>query len=91
MKNILLIGGSYGIGLALANELQNNNNVFVASRTNEELSNLNVTHIPFDASIDTLDTSNLPEIIDGLVYLPGSINLRIYLPKVYPLTMEQLR
>jgi len=76
MKNILLIGGSYGIGLALANELQNNNNVFVASRTNEELSNLNVTHIPFDASIDTLDTSNLPEIIDGLVYLPGSINLR---------------
>lgn len=76
MKNILLIGGSYGIGLALAKELQNNNNVFVASRTNEELANLNVTHIPFDVTSDTLDTSKLPEIIDGLVYLPGSINLR---------------
>jgi 3-oxoacyl-[acyl-carrier protein] reductase len=76
MKNILLIGGSYGIGLAIAKQLQDNNNVFVASRTNEELANLNVTHIPFDASTDTLDTSKLPEVIDGLVYLPGSINLR---------------
>ena len=35
MKNILLIGGSYGIGLAIAQELQNDNNIFVASRTNE--------------------------------------------------------
>lgn len=76
MKNILLIGGSYGIGFALAKTLQNTNNVYIACRSNEGLSGLNVTHIPFDASTDTLDTSNLPEVIDGLVYLPGSINLR---------------
>ena len=76
MKNILLIGGSYGIGLAIAQELQNENNIFVASRTNENLVGLNVTHIPFDASIDALDTSKLPAVIDGLVYCPGSINLR---------------
>ncbi|WP_438967192.1 SDR family NAD(P)-dependent oxidoreductase [Flavobacterium sp.] len=76
MKNILLIGGSYGIGLALAKELQNNNNVFIASRTSEGLENLNVTHLTFDAYTNTLDTSELPEVIDGLVYLPGSINLR---------------
>lgn len=76
MKNILLIGGSYGIGLAIAQELQNDNNIFVASRTNENLAGLNVTHIPFDASIDTLDTSKLPAVIDGLVYCPGSISLR---------------
>ena len=76
MKNILLIGGSHGIGLALAKELENGNSVFVACRTNENLSGLNVTHIPFDATADTLDTSNLPTVIDGLVYCPGSINLR---------------
>lgn len=76
MKNILLIGGSYGIGLAIAAELQAGNNVFVASRSHENLSGLNVTHIPFDALSETLDTSNLPEVIDGLVYCPGSINLR---------------
>ena len=76
MKNILLIGGSYGIGLAIVKELHNENNIFVASRTNENFSGLNVTHIPFDAATDTLDTSRLPAVIDGLVYCPGSINLR---------------
>ncbi len=76
MKNILLIGGSYGIGLAIAKELQYENKIFVASRTNEEISEMHVTHIPFDATTDTLDTSKLPDIIDGLVYCPGSINLR---------------
>lgn len=78
MKNILLIGGSYGIGLELAKELQSENYVFVASRTNENLDNLNLTHIPFDVTTDMLDTSKLPSVIDGLVYCPGSINLRSF-------------
>jgi NAD(P)-dependent dehydrogenase (short-subunit alcohol dehydrogenase family) len=76
MKNILLIGGSYGIGLAIAKELQHDNNIFIASRSNESLAGLQVTHIPFDTLTDTLDTSKLPAVIDGLVYCPGSINLR---------------
>ena len=76
MKNILLIGGSYGIGLAIAQQLQSENNIYIACRTNEALIGTNITHIPFDASTDTLDTSLLPAIIDGLVYCPGSINLR---------------
>lgn len=76
MKNILLIGGSYGIGLAIAKELQYENKVYVASRTNENIIDMHVTHIPFDAATDTLDVNLLPESIDGLVYCPGSINLR---------------
>jgi NAD(P)-dependent dehydrogenase (short-subunit alcohol dehydrogenase family) len=76
MKNILLIGGSYGIGLAIAKELQYENKVFIASRTYENIADMNVTHIQFDATTDTLDMSKLPEAIDGLVYCPGSINLR---------------
>jgi NAD(P)-dependent dehydrogenase (short-subunit alcohol dehydrogenase family) len=76
MKNILLIGGSYGIGYELAKELQKDNTVFVASRTNENLDELNVTHLSFDSLTDTLDISKLPDTIDGLVYCPGSINLR---------------
>jgi NAD(P)-dependent dehydrogenase (short-subunit alcohol dehydrogenase family) len=76
MKNILLIGGSYGIGLAIAKELQYENKVYIASRTNEAINDMNVTHIPFDAATDTLNTSLLPEVIDGFVYCPGSINLR---------------
>ena len=76
MKNILLIGGSYGIGLAIAKELQFENNIYIASRSNENLVDVKATYIPFDATTDTIDTSLLPTIIDGLVYCPGSINLR---------------
>lgn len=76
MKNILIIGGSYGIGFELAKTLQNENNVFVASRTHENLNGLNITHIPFDALTDTIDRAQLPNVIDGLIYCPGTINLR---------------
>lgn len=76
MKNILLIGGSYGIGLAIAKELQFENNIYIASRSSENLVGVKATHIAFDATSDTIDTSQLPTVIDGLVYCPGSINLR---------------
>ena len=76
MKNIVLIGGSYGIGLAIAKELQATNNVFVASRTSEGLTDLEVTHLPFDATTQILEVTKLPAVIDGLIYCPGSINLR---------------
>jgi NAD(P)-dependent dehydrogenase (short-subunit alcohol dehydrogenase family) len=76
MKNILLIGGSKGIGRALAQQLQFETNLYVASRSAEDLGDLKLTHIPFDATQDTLDTSALPAELHGLVYLPGSINLR---------------
>jgi 3-oxoacyl-[acyl-carrier protein] reductase len=76
MKNILLIGGSYGIGLAIVKELQDENKVFIACRSYDNIPHKNVTHIPFDAITDSLDTTKLPEVIDGFVYCPGSINLR---------------
>ncbi len=76
MKNILLIGGSHGIGFAMAKELSKEHTVFIASRTSEELASLNVTHIPFDVLTDDLDTNLLPEQLDGFVYCPGSINLK---------------
>ncbi len=75
-KNILLIGGSHGIGFEIALKLYNDHNIFIASRTSENLGNLEVTHIPYDASKDEIDASVLPEKIDGFVYCPGSINLK---------------
>ena len=76
MKNILLIGGSQGIGFEIAKNLCQTNNVIVASRNIGNLEGLNVQHIPFDASTETLDLNALPETIDGFVYCPGSINLK---------------
>jgi len=74
--NILLIGGSHGIGLSMAEHLSKENNVYVASRTHEELGSLNVTHIPFDATNDELDLDKLPADLHGFAYCPGSINLK---------------
>lgn len=75
-KNILLIGGSHGIGFEMAKALHNDHTVYIASRTNNELYNLDVNYISFDATTDTLDESQLPDEIHGFAYCPGSINLK---------------
>ena len=75
-KNILLIGGSYGIGHALASKLQDSHNLFIASRSNDGLAGMNATHLPFDAASESLDLSMLPQELHGFVYCPGSINLK---------------
>ena len=75
-KNILIIGGSSGIGRALVDLLAPEHNIYVASRSNESLANAEVSHISYDVMNDALDVSDLPEQLDGFVYCPGSINLR---------------
>tara|TARA_R110002051_G_scaffold165130_2_gene235896 strand:- start:11674 stop:12363 length:690 start_codon:yes stop_codon:yes gene_type:complete len=76
MKNILLIGGSHGIGLYIAKELKETHHLYVASRSVIDLQHSNITHIPFDVTTDELNVSSLPEKLDGFVYCPGSINLK---------------
>jgi len=75
-KNIVLIGGSHGIGLESAKILAPHNNVIIASRTSDNLDRMNVKHIKFDVTNDKIEELDLPETIDGLVYFPGSINLK---------------
>lgn len=75
-KNILIIGGSSGIGLALAEHLAPQNKVFIASRSGNAVQHLDIQHINFDATQDDLDTNQLPDELHGFIYCPGSINLR---------------
>lgn len=79
MKNFLIIGASSGIGLALAQSLhQEGNQIIAVSRTqNEILSNLNIKQILMDTSkpLENL-TENLPDVLHGVVYCPGTINLK---------------
>ncbi|MBG26307.1 MULTISPECIES: SDR family NAD(P)-dependent oxidoreductase [Croceibacter] len=75
-KNIVLIGGSKGIGLSKTELLQDDHNLFVASRTTGELDTSLVTHLEFDVQKDDITSLNLPDQIDGLVFCPGSINLK---------------
>lgn len=69
MKNFLIIGASSGIGKALAESLRSkSHHVITASRHDAD--------IIFDATTDTFDINQLPSQLDGLVYCPGSINLK---------------
>jgi NAD(P)-dependent dehydrogenase (short-subunit alcohol dehydrogenase family) len=71
-KNIVLIGGSTGIGLKLSEILKDEHSVTIISRNNPGLSG--VTHHKVDITKDELPDLDGP--IDGFVYLPGSINLK---------------
>ena len=73
MKNIVIIGGSKGIGSAILLQQLESNKVFNLSRTKPNLTHPNLIHFPIDVLND-----DLPEIleIDTLIYCPGTINLK---------------
>ena len=75
MKNILLIGGSSGIGYELSMKLENDHNVFVSTRNPDKFSGSNITAQRLDLDED-YNTDWLPDSLDGFIYLPGTINLR---------------
>jgi NAD(P)-dependent dehydrogenase (short-subunit alcohol dehydrogenase family) len=69
-KNIVIIGGNSGIGKAIAADLSSKGtNLFLYSKSGSGTTAL-------DVSLDFDTIPNLPEVIDGLVYCPGTINLK---------------
>jgi NAD(P)-dependent dehydrogenase (short-subunit alcohol dehydrogenase family) len=76
MKNILVIGGSSGIGLATAQLLSQNNNVYATYNKNVQSNANQLQYFPVNVLDENMDLSFLPEQLHGVVYCPGSINLR---------------
>lgn len=77
MKNYVVIGGSNGIGAAVINLLKDENaNVFGTYNATFVENSENIRFQKFNVLEDMLDLSALPEEIHGLVYCPGSINLK---------------
>ncbi|MEM7573607.1 MAG: SDR family oxidoreductase [Bacteroidota bacterium] len=80
MANYLIIGGSSGIGRALVDQLlAEDHQLWVWSREQRDLPlspQLHFTSV--DVVEDDLPKGQLPEQLDGLVYCPGSIDLRSF-------------
>lgn len=78
-KHILIVGASSGIGLATAQQLAAAGaTLYTASRhQSAKLEALGTTHIAYDAT-QPVGTAfdQLPDVLHGLVYCPGSIKLR---------------
>ncbi len=80
MKTYLLIGGTSGIGKELREKLLSQEaEVYLLSRSAEELdAQENLFTKNFDVLNDEFPIEFLPETLNGMAYLPGSINLNAF-------------
>jgi 3-oxoacyl-[acyl-carrier protein] reductase len=76
-RNILVIGGNSGVGLEITRQLtEAGDRVRVAARRGDEgKSRPDVTYQTYDAA-DPAAILELPELLDALVYCPGTILLK---------------
>lgn len=77
-KQYVVVGGSSGIGLCLAERLaEAGQQVWVLSRHAPESTwREQMRWTPFDVLADDAGQLELPETLDGVAYCPGNINLR---------------
>ncbi|MFK7114234.1 SDR family oxidoreductase [Flavobacterium oreochromis] len=77
MKNIVIIGCGNGIGLATTKAIHQSHNVLGISKTyTTELDNLDIQFYEKNILTNDLEEIEFPDCIEGLVYAPGSINLK---------------
>ncbi len=78
MRNILVIGGSSGIGLQLVKQLAADGNAWVYATYNKTQKDPadNISYHQLNVLDTTPDLSFLPDTLHGFVYCPGSINLK---------------
>lgn len=74
MKNYLIIGGSTGIGRQLSIQLSQENKVW-ASYSKNPISETGINYFQYHAG-EELNLDILPEVIDGLAYCIGTIQLK---------------
>jgi NAD(P)-dependent dehydrogenase (short-subunit alcohol dehydrogenase family) len=78
MANYLIVGGSSGIGLNLVTQLAGDGHQVYATYNTHPTQTTNnfVQYHPLNVLDDHINLEFLPEILNGIIYCPGSINLR---------------
>ena len=78
MANVLVVGGSRGMGRAITEQLlQQHHAVWLACREPESAADLHAAvRFRWDACNEAFPVALLPERLHGLVYCPGTINLK---------------
>lgn len=79
-KNYLIVGGTSGIGAALAEALaREGHKLFIVSRNQPDAIPEGAIHLSADILDSQTDLSAfLPDVLHGMAYCPGSINLRSF-------------
>ena len=75
MKNILVIGGATGIGKELVHQLIDQGHNVVATYHETEPTDNSERYYQLDVLDNDYNLDFVPEVLDGVVYCPGSINL----------------
>ncbi len=77
MKTYLVIGASSGIGLQMAKTLAAQGDKVISTYNTHAVDNSdNIVYHHLNVMDDDINFSFLPEVLDGVVYCPGSINLK---------------
>lgn len=76
MSAYFIVGASSGIGLHLAQQLVNEGHTVFGTYRNTPVAQNGVHYVPLDVLSPAADFSFLPDALDGVVYCPGSINLK---------------
>lgn len=90
MKNYLIIGGSSGIGKSLSEILSKAGHQVYATYNQhpQETTASNIQYAHVNVMEENINLDFLPDTLDGLVYCPGSINLKPF-KRIKPKAFEE--
>jgi 3-oxoacyl-[acyl-carrier protein] reductase len=78
MKNILIIGASGGTGSAILKRAPSSYKLFAISRNRPAPIFSNANFIPFEEDNFQKSISELPDVLHGFVYCPGTVTLKSF-------------